>query len=252
MPASIDLPADKVSAGAVAAECLVVSEIFGPTFQGEGPSLGRHCSFVRLGGCNLHCRWCDTAYTWDWTGRNGIKYDPRHQLTKMTVEEVWADVASRGANMLVVSGGEPLLQQTRLVGLLAKAHGVGWWIEIETAGTIAPIPELVGLVDRFNVSPKLENSGNRPEERYVPEVLDLFQATGKAAWKFVAIGPPDLIEIAVLVDRHRLSPVYVMPEGVTAEALACHAQAIADDVLRRGWNLTTRLHILLYGNRRRV
>lgn len=230
----------------------MVSEIFGPTFQGEGPSLGRRCSFVRLGGCNLHCRWCDTAYTWDWTGRNGIKYDPRQELRTMTVEQVWADLAARGADMLVVSGGEPMLQQDRLVCLLVQAHAAGWWIEIESAGTIAPVQELAHLVDRFNVSPKLENSGNAPGERYVPAVLDAFQATGKAAWKFVAVEEADLVEIAVLVERHRLSPVYVMPEGVTPEALTHHTQAIAEGVLRHGWNLTTRLHILLYGNRRGV
>jgi 7-cyano-7-deazaguanosine (preQ0) biosynthesis protein QueE len=241
-----------VNAGAVAGESLVVSEIFGPTFQGEGPSLGRRCAFVRLGGCNLHCRWCDTAYTWDWTGRNGVAYDPRQELRKMTVEEVWADLARRGTDMLVVSGGEPLLQQTRLVGLLARARVAGWWVEIETAGTIAPLPELTRLVNRFTVSPKLENSGNTLDERYLPEILAAFQATGKAVWKFVAINPTDLDGVALLVDRHRLSPVYVMPEGVTPEALTRHAQAIAGGVLSRGWNLTTRLHILLYGSRRGV
>jgi len=83
-------------------------------------------------------------------------------------------------------------------------------------------------------------------------VLDAFQATGKVAWKFVAIDESDLDEIAAVVDRHRLSPVYVMPEGVTAEAVTRHAQAITEGVLRRGWNLTTRLHILVYGNRRGI
>jgi len=241
-----------VNVGAVAGSSLVVSEIFGPTFQGEGPSLGRRCAFVRLGGCNLHCRWCDTAYTWDWTGRNGIRYDPGKELSKMTVDEVWANLAARGADMLVVSGGEPLLQQDRLSGLLVKARTAAWWVELETAGTIAPSPDLVRLVDRFNVSPKLENSANALKERYVPKVLDAFQATGKVAWKFVAIDENDLDEIAALVDRHRLSPVYVMPEGVTAEAVTRHAEAITEGVLRRGWNVTTRLHILLYGNRRGV
>ncbi len=252
MSVRTDLEPMTVNAGAVAGSSLVVSEIFGPTFQGEGPSLGRRCAFVRLGGCNLHCRWCDTAYTWDWTGRNGISYDPGKELSKMTVGEVWANLAARGADMLVVSGGEPLLQQDRLSGLLVKARTAAWWVELETAGTIAPSPDLVRLVDRFNVSPKLENSANALKERYVPKVLDVFQATGKVAWKFVAIDENDLDEIAALVDRHRLSPVYVMPEGVTAEAVTRHAEAITEGVLRRGWNLTTRLHILLYGNRRGV
>ena len=47
---------------------LAVSEIFGPTHQGEGPSTGRLCGFVRLARCNLSCLWCDTPYTWDWGG----------------------------------------------------------------------------------------------------------------------------------------------------------------------------------------
>ena len=252
MSVPTDLEPMTVNAGTVAGTSLVVSEIFGPTFQGEGPSLGRRCSFVRLGGCNLHCQWCDTAYTWDWMGRNGITYDPRRELRRMTVEEVWGTVAAHGTGMLVVSGGEPMLQQDRLPGLLAKARAAGWWVELETAGTIAPIPEMVRLVDRFNVSPKLENSGNALKVRYILRVLDAFQATGKVAWKFVAIDEGDLVEIAPLVDRHRLSPVYVMPEGVTAEALTRHAQAITGGVLSRGWNLTTRLQILLYGDRRGV
>ena len=42
---------------------LVVAEVFGPTVQGEGPSAGRRASFIRLGGCNLHCDWCDTKFT---------------------------------------------------------------------------------------------------------------------------------------------------------------------------------------------
>src|SRR4029450_7825218 len=54
---------------------LVVSEVFGPTFQGEGPSVGRRAGFVRLGRCNLDCSWCDTPYTWDWE-----RHDPAVEL----------------------------------------------------------------------------------------------------------------------------------------------------------------------------
>lgn len=240
------------SSSSVGAGTLLVSEVFGPTFQGEGPSIGRRCAFVRLGGCNLHCSWCDTPYTWDWTGRNGRKYDARQELTRRSVADVWEELDRKSVQMLVVSGGEPLLQQPALTGLLERAADAGWWIEIETAGTIAPAPAVAGLVSRFNVSPKLSNSGNDRGMRYVPAALDALQDTGKAAWKFVATAPEDLNEIDVLVADHQLRPVFVMPEGTQADVVNTRAQELAEGILAHGWNLTTRLQVLLYGNRRGV
>ena len=231
---------------------LTVSEIFGPTFQGEGPSIGLRCSFLRLGACNLHCRWCDTPYTWDWTGRNGRAYDPRVELRRMSVDATWQSLQAKGADALVVSGGEPMLQQHQLVPLLERAATAGWWVEMETAGTIAPELALLPLVSRFNVSPKVENSGNDLGDRYQPAALDALQSSGKAAWKFVVESPDDLDEISELVHRHRLSPIYVMPEGIRPDVITSRSQDLAESVLARGWNLTTRLHILLYGNRRGV
>lgn len=231
---------------------LLVSEIFGPTFQGEGPSLGRRCSFLRLGGCNLHCSYCDTPYTWDWAGRNGIKYLPSRELTRQSVDETWEGIQRMKTGMLVVTGGEPLLQQDTLVRLLAQAQAHGWRIEIETAGTIQPSSELVPVTDQFNVSPKLANSGNELHRRYQPTVIEALQATGRAVWKFVATGPADLDEIAELTSRHDLRPVYVMPEGVSADGVSDRLQTLAAGVLEHGWNLTTRLQILLYGNQRGV
>ena len=231
---------------------LVVSEIFGPTFQGEGASIGRVCSFLRLGGCNLHCSWCDTPYTWDWTGRNGRKFDPRVELRRISIDDAFNDLESRGTDMIVISGGEPLLQQLALEPLVRKARLAGWWIELETAGTIAPTPEIASGVSRFNVSPKLANSDNSLAARCRPEAVTSLQATGKASWKFVVRETDELDEVQDLVDRFHLNPVYVMPEGVSASEIEKRSQDLAQSVLDRGWNLTTRLHVLVYGNRRGV
>lgn len=252
MPAPTDLDPASVNSGSAGRRDLVVSEVFGPTIQGEGPSIGRRCSFLRLGGCNLHCSWCDTPYTWDWTGRNGVVYDPARELTRRSVADVWRDLRGRGADMLVISGGEPMLQQDALVPLITLAREAAWWVEVETAGTIAPSVEMLRLVDRFNVSPKLENSGNAPVRRYMAEAIEVLARSGKAAWKFVVCVPGDLDEIAALVDAHGLKPVYVMPEGIDAAVLGELGRQLADEVVARGWNLTTRLHILIYGNRRGV
>jgi organic radical activating enzyme len=225
---------------------LVVNELFGPTLQGEGPSTGRRCGFVRLGRCNQACTWCDEPQTWAWD-----RFEQAAELHDTPVDDVLAALDAMDVDMVVVTGGEPLLQQRALEGLLHAIKARRWQIEIETAGTIAPaMPD--GLVDQWNVSPKLENSGNPLERRYKPDVLRAFQATGRAVFKFVACEAADLDEVDSIVDECGLTDVWIMPEGTDAKTLEKRSSALADDVIKRGWNFTTRLHILLWGDRRGV
>jgi 7-cyano-7-deazaguanosine (preQ0) biosynthesis protein QueE len=225
---------------------LVVSEVFGPTVQGEGPSTGRRCGFVRLGRCNQACSFCDTPYTWDWD-----RFEPAVELHETAVDDVLVQLDAMDVDMVVVTGGEPLLQQRALEALLGAVKGRGWRVEIETAGTIAPTMA-DGLVDQWNVSPKLANSGNPLERRYKPDVLRAFEATGNAIFKFVACEPSDLDEVDAMVEECALGDVWIMPEGTDAATLERRSGEVAEDVIKRGWNLTTRLHILVWGNRRGV
>jgi organic radical activating enzyme len=213
---------------------LAVAEMFGPTFQGEGPSMGRRCSFLRLSGCNLRCLWCDTPYTWDWSGLTGHVYTPGEESQVLDVDAVRSWIAAQHTDMLVVTGGEPLLQQRVLTPLLRECADRGLRIEVETAGTIAPLDAITQHVSQFNVSPKLANSGNPLTKRLRPEALDRLQ------------------EVDDLVSQYHLFPIYVMPEGTSADTVLARSRELADPVLARGWNLTSRLHILLYGNRRGV
>lgn len=228
---------------------LVVSEVFGPTWQGEGPSLGRRAGFVRLGRCGLRCTWCDTPYTWRWDD-----HDPEVELTTRPVAGILGEVLGMDVELVVVTGGEPLLQQSHLPPLLAPLRAAGLDVEVETAGVLAPDPAIVELVTRFNVSPKLASSGNDRERRHRPDVLCAFVATGRAVFKFVAVDERDLDEIQAIVDECALPrrDVWVMPEGTNAAALVDRSRALIDPVLARGWNLTTRLHVLLWGDRRGV
>ena len=242
------MPSDGTRGGGPARHqaSLVVSEVFGPTLQGEGPSSGQAAGFVRLGRCNLACRWCDTPYTWDWD-----RHDPAVELQTMAVVDVLTSLDAMGVELVVVTGGEPLLQQRHLPPLLDGAKGRGWRVEMETAGTIAT--QLTdGLVDRYNVSPKLANSGMTSERRYRPDVLRSFQATGRAAFKFVVTDVADLAEVDAVVAECGLGPVWIMPEGTDAPTVLARMQALAPHVVARGWNLTPRLHVLLWGDRRGV
>ena len=220
---------------------LVVSEVFGPTFQGEGPTLGRRAAFVRLGRCNLTCSWCDTPYTWDWD-----RFDPAAELSRRPVAEVVGEVEAMGVDRVVLTGGEPLLQQRNLGPFLAACAERGWAVEVETNGTVAPTAEVAAGVERFNVSPKLANSGVERATAVVPAALAALASTGKAAFKFVVTGPDDLDEIAAL----GVEPVYVMAEGTTPDAVLATTRAVAEAVAARGWHLTTRLHVLLWGDER--
>ena len=230
--------------GAAAADTLVVSEVFGPTLQGEGPSAGQPAAFVRLGRCNLACRWCDTPYTWDWEG-----HDPARELTTMAVADIVSLVDAMHVDRLVVTGGEPLLQQRHLPPLLRAARSRGWTVEVETAGTLTP-SLADGLVDRWNVSPKLANSGMDRDRRYRPDVLRALQATGRAVFKFVVTAPDDLDEVDAMVAECGLGPVWVMPEGTDAATVLARLQELAPHVVARRWSLTPRLHILVWGDRR--
>lgn len=224
------------------------------TVQGEGPSLGARCAFVRLGGCNLSCRWCDTPYTWDWKGvaDTGVAHDPRRELVAMAWRDVLARLLAFDVPLVVVSGGEPLNQQTRLLPLLRALRGAGRSVEIETNGTVAPRPELADLGVRFNVSPKLAHSGDPAERRLVPEALRALADVPGTVFKFVCRDSQDLDEVASVERRFGTRPVWIMPEGRTAATVGRHLAALGDEVVARGWNLTTRLHVVVWGDKRGV
>lgn len=226
---------------------LVVNETFGPTFQGEGPSTGRYAHFIRLFGCHLSCIWCDSPQTHDAT-----RCDLADKQRILSIEDILSWLAAGPADLLVVTGGEPLLQPHvvgRLLGAI-RERALATDIEIETSGTIAPTDMITSAVTRFNVSPKLSHSGLRRQQRIRPAVLRDLADSGKAVWKFVVQSLDDLDEIQELVDTYGLHPVWVMPEGTDSSTVLARMRMLGDPVLARRWNLSTRLHTLLWENDR--
>lgn len=235
---------------------LFVNEVFGPTLQGEGPALGTPAVFLRLAGCNLACVWCDTPYSWDWKRYN--KAAEVHRMTvDQTAEAVMAHRPPGQTPLIVVSGGEPMLQQEGLADLFvdddAEDTDPRFRVHIETAGTKAPDPRLEPLVEQFVVSPKLAHSGNSLDKRYAPLALHHLNETGRVAWKFVVQDVAQLDEVDQFVKDNSLAgPVYIMPEGFTPERLAEVSVTIADAVIAHGWQFTPRLHVMLWGSKRGV
>jgi 7-carboxy-7-deazaguanine synthase len=229
-------------------------EIFA-SLQGEGPSAGKPCAFVRLSRCNLACVWCDTAYTWRFEGDNrphraGLAYERAANQVTLSEEDIAARIAALGKPRLVVTGGEPLLQAPALARMLALLPPMA--IEIETNGTVAPPPALDALVHQYNVSPKLAHSGNPAELALLPERLAHWAAEPRAFFKFVIAAPADLEEVLALAATHAIphERIYLMAEGTDAATLAARERWLAPFCLDNNLTLSKRLHIELYGDTR--
>jgi organic radical activating enzyme len=220
-----------------------VSEVFGPTLQGEGPSAGQPAAFLRLGGCNLECSWCDTPYTWD-----ASRFNLREQIKAVEPEVLAAQLVGMGVDRLVVTGGEPMLQQRSIVNLLTEIAYAFPHIEIETNGTVAPDPDLIPLVERFHVSPKLAHSLN--VNAIQGAKLRALERTGKALFKFVVAEPSDMDEVDLIVREHRLTNVWLMPEGIDPGVLTKRLGWVCDAAIERGWSVSSRLHILAWNDTR--
>ncbi|WP_309317414.1 7-carboxy-7-deazaguanine synthase QueE [Streptomyces salinarius] len=226
---------------------LVVAEVFGVTVQGEGPSCGRRASFIRLGGCNLACSWCDTPETWD-----ASRFDLRQTLTRTPVEEVVARALVGAPGIVVITGGEPLLHQRQRGwdNLLVRLDAAGVEIEVETNGTIPPTAHTARKVTRFNCSPKLAHAGDLEAKRINGKALAVLRWTDRVAFKFVCATPADVDEVAAFTRDHNIPErlVWVMPEGTDSEALSRRLGEIADPAIAAGFNVTTRLHVHAWGD----
>ncbi len=127
-----------------------VVEIF-ESLQGEGSNTGLEAVFLRLGGCNLDCPWCDT----DW-----------RRWERLDLGEVVRRVTAHRARALILTGGEPLAC-AGLGPLLARLKGLGYWIAAETNGVLAPPEEWRRQIDFLAVSPKARYAGRYDEARMV-------------------------------------------------------------------------------------
>lgn len=229
---------------------LLISEIF-YSIQGEGSLSGMPSVFVRLSGCNLRCRWCDTPYA---------SWKPEGE--QMTVQQTVARVLAFGAQHVVLTGGEPMVA-TDIHALADYLRKANLHITIETAGTIAP----QGIAcDLASISPKLANStppaistspvwvSKHERRRLQPNVLRQWITQYDYQIKFVIESRDDLEEITQVVESIGIEVppwrVLLMPEGKTPASLSSRAPEIVSLCKTHGYRYADRLHIRLFGNTR--
>lgn len=185
-------------------------------------NIGKPAVFVRLAGCNLKCKWCDTAYARK--GRN------------VEIGKIIAAIKKYPqCKHLVITGGEPMLQQEAIKAL--RREFADYYIEVETNGSQSV--RCFDEVDLFTVSYKTSNSGNQPYK--------LKTKNKKCVYKFVVNNKRDFSEIEAVIKKYKLPAdrVFLMPQGITRAAMLKNQDFIIEYCKKKGFNFSTRLHVLL-------
>ncbi len=236
---------------------LSISEVF-YSIQGEGPTTGYPAVFVRLGGCNLMCggegtqhdqqlhngaTWrCDTIEVW---------MKSRAKEFKDILLEDCIEAIKNGAN-LIITGGEPLMQQTNItefIKYVRSNYNKNCYVEIETNGTIAPTPEIAQLVNQWNCSPKLANSGMPNIKTYNTNAIEKLNRLN-TAFKFVLTTDMDWEEVKKFyLDIVNPNKVWLMPSGSSQEELVKSKEAVAEIAKNNYIKFTNRLHIEIWNKK---
>ncbi|MCK2017233.1 7-carboxy-7-deazaguanine synthase QueE [Peribacillus frigoritolerans] len=239
---------------------LPVMEIFGPTIQGEGMVIGQKTMFVRTAGCDYSCSWCDSAFTWDGTGKE--------DTVQMTADEIWDElkrIGGSGFSFVTISGGNPALLKN-LNGLIAILHENKMKIGVETQGsrwqdwfldidelTISPKPPSSGMDTDFTVLDQIiSNLANRNPENHVSLKIVVFNEEDYQYAKHVHGRYPDIpFYLQVGNDDSRTGDDRQLISGLLKKYEELIDKVIADDELN-DVKVLPQLHTYIWGNKRGV
>lgn len=189
-------------------DLISVSEIFGPTIQGEGALIGTQTIFVRTGGCDYRCSWCDTGYAvLDKYENNWQTMDANNILRKI-------ETLSQNTPMWVtLSGGNPALQDFEELIRLGQAKG--YQFSMETQGSIAK--PWFALLDQLTLSPKPPSSGMKFKEKGLKRCLETCDNLANISLKFVVADQNDLLWSKNIADQYPDLPCFVQPCNTQAD-----------------------------------
>jgi len=239
---------------------ITVSEVFGPTSQGEGMLIGKPTVFVRTGSCDYRCSWCDSLYA--------VLPEYKSEWQAMTSEEVFArvqELAGYKPIIVTLSGGNPAIQP--LGELIDLGHAHGYTFAIETQGSVAQ-PWFARL-DYLTLSPKPPSS--KQVTRW--ERLDRCVAYARkdpagprpqTCLKVVVFDDEDFAYARYVAERYPDIPLYLQAGNHTPPHLAQEIDIpgilqridwLIQRVNQEQWYDVTvlpQLHTLLWGNKRGV
>ena len=234
-----------------------VLEIFGPTIQGEGAVIGRKTMFVRTAGCDYHCNWCDSAFTWDGSAKDEIK--------RMIPEEIWNELCKLGGTCfdhVTISGGNPALI-TAIGELVTFLNEKGIKTALETQGS--KWQEWMKNIDDLTVSPKPPSSGMETNFEMLDSIVAILSEVGNATIKVVVFDDKDF-EFAIKIhDQYRELPFYLqvgnddittVDNDLLTRKLLQKYEWLINKVMRspqmNDVRVLPQLHALVWGNKRGV
>ena len=184
-----------------------IIEIFS-SISGEGLRQGLPATFVRCAGCNLSCAWCDTP-------------ESHGEGEEMKIEEIVSAVSAGMPRYVIITGGEPLLQEEELIGLLATLRDAGYRIEIETNGTLS----FTGVQEYAIVSMdiKCPSSGEESDATLLADIRS------EDSVKFVVMDRTDCLYAQEVIESHDIAgTVFISP------VWGGNYREIADFILEEG------------------
>lgn len=243
---------------AALAEEIRISEIFGPTIQGEGALIGQPTVFVRTGGCDYRCAWCDSLHAVD----SRFRGDWLPMGAPAVLDRVRA--LSDGQPVMVsLSGGNPAIQP--LGGLIAAGKAEGYRFALETQGTVARdwFSELEVLV----LSPKPPSSLMDTDWEALQACVSAAGNGPRVVLKFVVFDEADYAYARAAAARFPSLPVYLQPGNHTPpgpmdddaridiDGIMQRLRWLVDRVVADRWfaaHVLPQLHVLIWGNKRGV
>ncbi|WP_020590750.1 7-carboxy-7-deazaguanine synthase QueE [Kiloniella laminariae] len=235
-----------------------VSEIFGPTVQGEGAVIGQPTVFVRTGGCDYRCSWCDTLYA--------VDSSFRELWRPLSPEAIMAEVNKLSGNkplLVSLSGGNPAIQP--LGGLIDMGHEQGYRFALETQGSVTK--EWFAKLDNLTLSPKPPSSEMETDWDILSACVAAAGSDTDTALKIVVFDDVDYAYAKDVSRRYPQLPVFLQPgnhtpgtvddeaPGVDMKGILERMRWLVDKVVEDQWFEATvlpQLHVLIWGNERGV
>ncbi len=235
---------------------LPVIEIFGPTVQGEGPDAGVPAYFVRFGGCDYRCSWCDSMHAVD-------PAEVRANAEHLTAEQIVTLVTElpAGPDLVVLSGGNPALLDLGALVLAFKRDRRR--VAVETQGS--RWRDWLADVDRLVISPKPPSSGMASPDKLAALQVFMGKVTSASApvLKIVVFDQADLDWAAARHRDHPQLPLFLsagtdvgLPNEETLDRLRERYRWLCETVARRfdlsAARVLPQLHVIAWGTAKGV